>query len=66
MAGTNTRERRYYRCLDAIRQVVTLLNEDIRLRAEHRGPDLDRARAHVRKLEQQDANLRCAVRTAGL
>lgn len=50
---------------DAIRQMVTLLNEDIRLRAEQRGPDLDRARAQVRKLEQQDANLRRALRTAG-
>ena len=26
---------------DAIRQMVILLNEDIRLRAEHRRPDLD-------------------------
>ncbi len=50
---------------DAIRQMVTLLNEDIRLRAEHRGPDLDRARAQVRKLEQEDANLRRALRGAG-
>jgi len=49
---------------DAIRQMVTLLNEDIRLRAEQRGPDLDRARAQVRKLEQQDANLRRALRSA--
>ena len=93
MAGTNSRERRYYRCLarcgrpqvradhleagvmdrirttlftpDAIREMVTLLNEDIRLRAEHRGPDVDRARAQVRNLEQQDANLRRALRTAG-
>ncbi len=83
MAGTNSRERRYYRCLarcgrpqvradhleagvldriratlftpDAIREMVTLLNEDIRLRAEHRGPDLDRARAQVRTLEQRMA-----------
>ena len=45
--------------------MVTLLNADIRLRAEHRGPDLDGARARVRKLEQQDANLRRALRTAG-
>jgi hypothetical protein len=93
MAGTNSRERRYYRCLarcgrpqvradhleagvldlirntlftpDAIREMVTILNEDIRQRAEQRGPDLDRARAQVRKLEQQDANLRHALRTAG-
>jgi len=93
MAGTNSRERRYYRCLarcgrpqvradhleagvmdlirttlltpDAIGQMVTLLNEDIRLRAEQRGPDLDRARAQVRRLEHQDANLRRALRTAG-
>lgn len=50
---------------DAIRQMVTLLNEDIRLRAEHRGPDLERARAQVRKLEQEDANLRRALRSAG-
>lgn len=50
---------------DAIRQMVALLNEDVRVRAEHRGPDLDRARAHIRKLEQQDANLRRALRTAG-
>jgi hypothetical protein len=50
---------------DAIRQMVTLLNEDIRLRAEQRGPDLDRARAQVRTVEQQDANLRRALRTAG-
>jgi hypothetical protein len=93
MAGTNSRERRYYRCLArcgrpqvradhleagvmdlirttlltpiVIRKMVTLLNEDIRLRAEQRGPDLDRARAQVRKLEQHDANLRRALRTAG-
>jgi hypothetical protein len=45
--------------------MVTLLNEDIRLRAEHRGPDLDRARAQVRKLEQEDANLSRALRGAG-
>jgi len=50
---------------DAIRKMVTLLNEDIQLRAEQRGPDFDRARAQVRKLEQQDANLRRAFRTAG-
>lgn len=50
---------------DAIRQMVILLNEDIRLRAEQRGPDLHRARAQMRKLEQQDANLRRALRTAG-
>ena len=50
---------------DAIRQMVTLLNEDIRLRSEQRGPDLDRARAQLRKLEHQDANLRRALRTAG-
>ena len=37
----------------------------LKLRAEHRGPDLDRARAEVRKLEQQDANLGRALRTAG-
>lgn len=93
MAGTNSRERRYYRCLarcgrpqvradhleagvmdrirttlftpDAIREMVTLLNEDIRLRGGRGGPDVDRARAQVRKLEQQDANLRRALRTAG-
>ncbi len=93
MAGTNSRERRYYRCLahcgrphvradhleagvldlirstlitpDAIREMVTLLNEDIRMRADHRGPDLERGRAQVRKLEQQDENLRRALRTAG-
>jgi hypothetical protein len=50
---------------DAIREMVTLLNEDIRQRAEHRAPDLDRARPQVRRLEQQDANLRRALRTAG-
>jgi hypothetical protein len=50
---------------DAIREMVTLLNEDVRLRAEHRSPDLDRARARVRKLQHQDANLRRALRTAG-
>jgi hypothetical protein len=35
---------------DAIRRMVTLINEDIRLRAEQRGLDLDRARAQVRKV----------------
>jgi hypothetical protein len=50
---------------NAIRQMVTLLNEDIRLRGEHRGPGIDRARAQVRTLEQQDANLRRALRRSG-
>jgi hypothetical protein len=49
----------------AIRDMVQLLNEDIRMRAERRTPDLDEARARLRKLQQEDANLRRALRSAG-
>jgi site-specific DNA recombinase len=47
-----------------IREMVEIINEDIRLRAERQGPDLDKARARVRQLEREDANLRRALRTA--
>ena len=49
----------------AVREMVQILNEDIRMRAERQGPDLERARSQVRQLEQQDANLRRALRSAG-
>jgi integrase len=49
----------------ALREVVEILNEDIRMRTERQGPDLERARSQVRQLEQQDANLRRALRSAG-
>jgi chromosome segregation ATPase len=49
----------------AVRDMVQLLNEDIRTRAERRTPDLDEARARLRKLQQEDANLRRALRGAG-
>ena len=45
--------------------MVQLLNEDIQTRAERRTPDLDEARARIRKLQQEDANLRRALRGAG-
>ena len=35
------------------------------MRAERRTPDLDEARARLRKLQQEDANLRRALRGAG-
>lgn len=50
----------------AIREMVEFLNEDIRMRPERRGPDPLRARARVQTLERQDANLRRALRSAGL
>ncbi len=48
----------------AIREMVEIINDDIRLRAERQGPDLEQARARVRRLELEDANLRHALRTA--
>ncbi len=48
----------------AIREMVEIINEDIRLRAERQGPDLAQANARVRQLEREDANLRRALRTA--
>ena len=49
----------------AVRDMVHLLNEDIQMRAERRAPDLDEAKALIRKLQQEDANLRRALRSAG-
>jgi hypothetical protein len=49
----------------AVRQMVQLLNEDIRMRAERRTPDVDEANARIRKLQDEDANLRRALRSAG-
>ena len=49
----------------AIREMVEILNEDIRMRSERRAPELERGRSRVRRLEQQDANLRRALRSAG-
>lgn len=49
----------------AVRDMVHLLNEDIQMRAERRAPDLDEAKARIRKLQQEDANLRRALRSAG-
>jgi hypothetical protein len=49
----------------AVRDMVQLLNEDIRMRAERRMPDLDEALGRLRKLQQEDANLRRALRGAG-
>lgn len=48
----------------AIREMVEIINDDIRLRAERQGPDLAQANARVRRLEREDANLRRALRTA--
>jgi hypothetical protein len=48
----------------AVRDMVHLLNEDIQMRAERR-PDLDEAKARFRKLQQEDATLRRALRSAG-
>ncbi len=44
--------------------MVEIRNEDIRLRAARQGPDLAQTNARVRQLEREDANLRCALRTA--
>jgi hypothetical protein len=49
----------------AVREMVHLLNEDIQMRAERRAPALDEAKARIRKLQQEDANLRRALRSAG-
>jgi hypothetical protein len=49
----------------AVRDMVHLLNEDIQMRAERRAPDLDEAKARIHKLQQEDANLRRALRSAG-
>ena len=49
----------------AVRDMVHLLNEDIQMRAERSAPDLDEAKARIRKLQQEDANLRRALRSAG-
>ena len=35
------------------------------MRAERRAPDLDEAEARIRELQQEDANLRRALRSAG-
>jgi hypothetical protein len=47
-----------------MRQMVEIRNVDIRLRAARQGPDLAQTNARVRQLEREDANLRCALRTA--
>ncbi len=44
--------------------MVEIRNVDIRLRAARQGPDLAQTNARVRQLEREDANLRCALRTA--
>ena len=49
----------------AVRDMVHLLNEDIQMRAERRAPYLDEAKARIRRLQQEDANLRRALRSAG-
>jgi hypothetical protein len=50
---------------EAIREMVEIINEDVHLRAERQGPDLEQARGKVRRHEREDANLRRALRTAG-
>jgi len=49
----------------AIREMIEILNEDIRMRSERRAPELERGRSRVRRLEQQDSNLRRALRSPG-
>ena len=49
----------------AVRDMAHLLNEDIQMRAERRAPDLDEAKARIRKLQQEDPTLRRALRSAG-
>jgi hypothetical protein len=44
--------------------MVEILIEAIRVRSERRAPELGRARSRARRLEQQDANLRRALRSA--
>ncbi len=50
---------------DAVREMVEVINEDIRIRSAEREPAAKHARAQVRELERQDTNLRRALRTAG-
>jgi site-specific DNA recombinase len=50
---------------ESIRQMVEMLNEDIRMRSERREPAVEKARAEVRSLEKQEANVRRALRSAG-
>jgi hypothetical protein len=44
--------------------MVSLPNEDVRLRADHHGHSLKRPRGQMRQLEQQDVNVRRAPRSA--
>ena len=48
----------------AVREMVQILNEDIQMRSERRAPELERGEGAVRQLEQEDANLRRALRSA--
>lgn len=48
----------------AVREIVEIINDDIRLRGAEREPAVKRATAAVRDLQKQDANLRRALRSA--
>ncbi len=47
-----------------IREMIDIINEDVRLQGENQAPELERARRQITSLERQDANLRRALRTA--
>ena len=49
----------------AVREMVEIINDDIRLRGAEREPAVKRATAAVHELQKQDANLRRALRSAG-
>jgi hypothetical protein len=48
----------------AIREMIDIVNERVRLQSENQAPELQRAQRQIASLEKQDANLRRALRTA--
>ena len=48
----------------AIREMIDIVNERVRLRSENQAPELQRVQRQISSLEKQDANLRRALRTA--
>jgi len=49
----------------AIREMIDIINEHVRLHGETQAPELERARRQIASLEKQHANLRRALRTRG-
>jgi hypothetical protein len=48
----------------AIREMIDIINEHVRLQVENQAPGLEWVRRQIASLEKQDANLRRALRTA--